>query len=118
MKDWQGWHTAYDDPQSSLSRRLDVVRARLMQALDMVANPSPRLLSLCAGDGRDVIPVLASRGPSRSVTAVLVESDRVLAERAAATARNEGLEQFDVRCADASSLDGFADALPVDVLML
>src|SRR5690349_532381 len=94
MKDWRHWHSAYDDPRSSLSRRLDVVRARLMQALDMVDHPSPRLLSVCAGEGRDVIPVLASRGPSRPVIAVLVENDPVLAERAAAAARQQGLEQF------------------------
>jgi len=118
MKDCRHWHRAYEDPLSSLSRRIEVVRARLTQALDMVEDPVPHLLSLCAGEGRDVIPVLASRGRSRPVIAVLVESDHFLAERAAATARKEGLEQFDVRCADASSMDVFADALPVDVLML
>lgn len=118
MKDWRQWHSAYDDPESSLSRRLDVVRARLAQALDMAETPVPRLLSLCAGEGRDVIPVLASRGPSRPVTAVMVESDPVLAERAATTATREGLEHLEVRCADASTHEVFADALPVDVLML
>jgi hypothetical protein len=62
MKEWRHWHNAYDDPQSSLFRRLDVVRARLARALDMAENPVLRLLSLCAGEGRDVIPVLYPEG--------------------------------------------------------
>ena len=34
MKDWVAWHEAYDDPTSSLSTRLRVVRGHLSDALD------------------------------------------------------------------------------------
>ncbi len=118
MTDWREWHRAYDDSGSSLSRRLEVVRTRLRESLDMVDGAEPRLLSLCSGDGRDVIPVLAAGARSRRVTAVLVESDPVLAERATTAARREGLRNVEVRCADASDPEVFGDALPVDVLML
>jgi hypothetical protein len=63
VKDWLAWHEDYDDPSSALSRRLVVVRRRLTEALDAPADRPRRLLSLCAGDGRDVIPV-STRSPS------------------------------------------------------
>ena len=49
-----------------------------------------RLLSLCAGDGRDTIPVL--RRPGLEVDACLVELDPELADarRAAAAAAGRG----------------------------
>jgi hypothetical protein len=61
VKDWLAWHEGYDDPSSSLARRLEVVRRRLGAVLDAAAGERRQLLSLCAGDGRDVIPVLAAR---------------------------------------------------------
>lgn len=62
VRDWLGWHDAHDDPASSLARRLEVVKCRLGQALDSLTTTRPELLSLCSGDGRDVIAVLAGRG--------------------------------------------------------
>jgi hypothetical protein len=118
VTDWVDWHRAYDDPTSSLARRLDVVRRRLGEALDVVPAQRPRVLSLCAGDGRDVIPVLAGRAASRRVTAVLVEQDEVLARRAADAAAAAGLDGLEVRSGDAGDPRVFDDVLPVDVLML
>ena len=61
-RDWHAWHEQYDDPASSLSRRLTVVREQLRLVLS-ATEPQPdravRLVSLCSGDGRDTLPVLA-----------------------------------------------------------
>jgi len=76
-RDWHEWHRKYDDAASSLSRRLAEVRRQLGADLDARAaagQRSVRLLSLCAGDGRDTIPVLAAR-PGLDVDACLVELD-------------------------------------------
>jgi hypothetical protein len=118
MKDWVVWHEAYDDPSSSLARRLDVVRRRLGAVLDASAGERRRLLSLCAGDGRDVIPVLAARAAWSLESALLVEWDEELARRATEAASSNGLEEVEVRCADAGNLASFRDVLPVDVLLL
>ncbi len=118
VRDWIGWHDAYDDPASSLARRLEVVKRRLDQALDSLTTTRPRLLSLCAGDGRDVIGVLARRVPSLAVTALLIDSDPKLTARATAAAGGAGLGSVQVRCADAGDIASFADVVPVDVLML
>ncbi|WP_422734092.1 hypothetical protein ACN26Y_00875 [Micromonospora sp. WMMD558] len=74
-EDWHAWHHDYGDPDSPLSRRLAEVRRRVADALDQ-APPGPlRAISLCAGQGRDLIPVLAEHPRGSDVTARLVELD-------------------------------------------
>jgi hypothetical protein len=118
VKDWLAWHEGYDDPSSSLARRLQVVRRRLGAVLDTAAGKGPQLLSLCAGDGRDVIPVLAAQRASPPVSAHLIECDEELSRRAMKAASSSGLGTVEVRCADAGDPASFSDVLPVDVLLL
>jgi hypothetical protein len=118
MKDWVAWHTAYDDPSSSLSVRLRLVRGHLSRALDLAPAGPVRLVSLCAGQGRDVLGVLPGHPRRHDVSAVLVESDPHNAARARQHAAEAGLAQVEVREADASRVDSFADALPAGVLLL
>jgi hypothetical protein len=124
-KDWVRWHDAYGTPHSHLSRRLEVVETRLAGALEdleaLQAGPArpAKVLSLCAGDGRDVVAVLGSDRGRRRVHALLVEWDPVLAGRAREAARAvPHPATVEVRCADAGALDSFRDFVPVDVLML
>jgi len=89
-RDWRAWHDAYDDPGSSLAQRLGVVQTRIAAALD-AAPPGPlRAVSMCAGQGRDLIPVLASHPRGRDVTARLVELDPGLAGAARRRPRTPG----------------------------
>lgn len=113
-QDWQAWHRDYDDADSSVSRRLVQVRTRLATLLDEATGPV-RLLSLCSGDGRDTVPVLAAS--DREVEACLVELDPGLAE-AARTAAAEAGVRLEVRTGDAASTTTYADRLPVEVLLL
>jgi hypothetical protein len=113
-EDWQAWHRQYDDPTSSLSRRLQVVRDQLTTLL--TEHPQiRRLVSLCAGDGRDVLPVLATVAPS--VEAVLVELDPHLAAAAEETATALELPAVVVRTEDAGSTESLRGAVPADVVM-
>jgi hypothetical protein len=116
-RDWHAWYDDYDDPGSSLSRRLAVVREQLTRVLAEAEGPV-RLLSLCSGDGRDTVPVLAAL-PDReaAVAAVLVELDSGLAAAARAAAGAAGL-MVDVRTGDAGLAATWRDVLPADVLML
>lgn len=114
-RDWRVWHDAYADPASAQSRRLAVVRRRIGEALDASAGPVS-ILSLCAGDGRDLVPELAAR-PGRAVSAVLVELDEHLADGARARVAAAGVN-VEVRTADAGSTRTFADVVPVDLLLL
>ena len=118
MKDWVAWHAAYDDPSSPLSMRLRCVQSHLSGAVDH-APPGPvSLVSLCAGQGHDVIGALPRHPRREDVRAVLVESDERNADLARRAAAGKGLTRVEVRQADASLVAGFADALPADVLLL
>jgi hypothetical protein len=118
MRDWVAWHEAYDDPASFLNVRLRMVRQRLSEAILAAPAGPVRLVSLCAGQGRDVIGVLPGHPRRDDVHAVLVESDPRNAEAARRAAAQAGLRQVEVREADAAAVASFADALPADVLLL
>ena len=76
------------------------------------------LVSLCAGQGHDVIGVLPDHPRRDDVRAVLVESDARNAGLARRAAAGQGLPGVEVRQADAGLVAGFADVLPADVLLL
>lgn len=115
MSYWIDWHRNYDSPDSSHSRRRRIVQAFLRAALRQHESPDFSLLSLCAGDGRDIEGVLK---PTHSLGArvVLVEIDGELAERARSVTRS--MPQVDVREGDAGQLETISDVVPVDVLLL
>ena len=118
MHDWVAWHAAYDDPSSPLSARLRRVRSHVSDAIDRAPAGQVSLVSLCAGQGHDVIGVLP-RHPRRSdVRAILVEADARNVGLARQAAVAQGLSQVEVRQADAGVVGSFADALPADVLLL
>jgi hypothetical protein len=119
MTHWQEWHAAYDDPASRLSRRLAVVQGFLSKALDRQPPGPIRLLSLCAGEGRDVIGVLRDHPRREDVQGVLVEADTGLAGRAGDAIVEAGLEgQLSVIVGDAGTTDTYAIAVPANVVLL
>jgi hypothetical protein len=118
VRDWAAWHSAYDDPSSSLSARLRCVQAHLCDAIDRAPAGRISLISLCAGQGRDVIGVLPDHPRRGDVQAVLVEADERIVGLAREAAAARGLAEVEVRVADAGLVASFADALPADVLLL
>jgi hypothetical protein len=117
LRDYEAWHGAYDDPDSGLSWRLRTVQRYLSDALD--EHPGPvRVLSVCSGDGRDLIGVLSGRPDAARVTATLVELHPQIAQAARDAAAAAGLSGVDVRTADAGTTDAFAGAVPADVVLL
>jgi len=98
--------------------RLRKVQQRLSEAIGAAPAGPVRLVSLCAGQGRDVIGVLPGHPRRDDVQAVLVEADPRNAEAARRAAAQAGLGQVEVREADAAAVAGFANVLPADVLLL
>jgi hypothetical protein len=116
MTDWIAWHRAYDDPDSSLSRRLRVVQQCIREALTQitaaVCPDDVRVLSLCAGDGRDLLPVLGE-WHRKQPRALLVESDPRLTEiarRRVAHLQLTGVEVLNGDAGDTSMSAGVAPA--------
>ena len=118
MTNWVAWHEDYEDPSSALAVRLSRVRLHLAHAIELAPAGPVRVLSLCAGQGHDVIGVLAEHPRRAEVAATLVELDPHNVAAARARAIGAGLDQVEVREADASRVSNFADVLPANVLLL
>lgn len=114
---WLDWHREYADPSSSLSRRRRVVQRYLRRTLAELAPDEPiRLLSMCAGDGGDVLEVLAEPA-APPVRALLVELDPELADRARARVSRAGLPGVRVLTADAGRVASYAELAPAHVVL-
>jgi hypothetical protein len=117
MRDYLKWHEAYDDPDSDLSWRLLQVQAHIRDVLDAVEG-RVTVISLCAGDGRDVLQVLAERDDSPRVRTTLIELHPVLAQRAREFAAASGLANVTVRTVDAGNSAAYAGAVPADLVIM
>ena len=73
--DWLQWHAPYHDPNSPLSRRLAIVQAQLRRLLPAVLDAPLQIASICAGQGNDLLGVLADYPHADQVRARLVELD-------------------------------------------
>jgi len=116
--DWRAWHAGYENPDSELGRRLALVQAQLRDALDR-APPGPiRAISVCAGQGHDIIGVLAEHPRRADVSARLVELDEQNVLLAQGAARAAGLDAVEAVAADASMTDAYVGAVPADVVLI
>ena len=114
MSRWLDWHAAYDDDDSPLARRLAIVQRCIARALDL-APPGPvRVISMCAGEARDLLPVLADHPRRDDVTGRLVELDPELARHA----RTEAPGRIDVKCGDAATTSAYDGAAPADLVLV
>ncbi len=116
--DWRAWHEDYTHPDSALGRRLVVVQAQVRAALDRSAPDAVRAISVCAGQGHDLIGVLASHPRRADISARLVELDEHNAQLARRAANEAGLGGVEVLAADASMTDAYEGAVPADLILL
>jgi hypothetical protein len=114
--DWYAWHSPYADPGSPLARRLRLVRQHIAAWLDERPAEPVSVVSMCAGQGHDVLSVLASRPDAGRVRATLIESDP--RNVAAARARAASLDTVTVLRADAGELASYRQAAPADLLIM
>lgn len=117
LRDYVAWHDAYDRPGSGLQLRLLTVQELIASVLDE-APPGPvRVISMCAGQGRDLIGVARRHRRGGDLTGLLVEAD----PRNVAVARDAigraGLSGLTVQEGDAGTSDSYTDAIPADLLL-
>jgi hypothetical protein len=116
-RDWYAWHDDYDRPGSSLAQRLECVRERIRAALD-AAPPGPlRAVSLCAGQGRDLIGALARHPRRADVTARLVELDPRNTDVARELAAEAGLTGLQIVTGDAALTSQYVGLVPADLVL-
>jgi hypothetical protein len=116
-RDWYSWHADYDRPGSGLARRLAWVQDRIRAALDD-APPGPvRAISICAGQGRDLIGALAGHPRRGDVTARLVELDARNAETARGLAAAANLSGVEIVTGDAALTSQYTDLAPAGLVL-
>lgn len=101
-----------------MSRRLVVVQRRLSEAIDQAPRGSIRLVSMCAGQGRDAIGVLSTHDRSHDIRARLVELDPHLARHGRSMAQEAGLENVGIDEGDASTTSAYAGMVPAHIVLI
>jgi hypothetical protein len=113
--DWHDWHDGYDRPDSWLSQRLRAVQAQIRTMLDAAPEGPVRALSVCAGQGRDLLEVLADHPRRSDVKARLVELD---ARNAAFAAEHAAGLDVEVITGDASLTANYRGIAPADLVLM
>jgi len=116
-RSWTGWPTeAY--AQNRYQQRLEAVQQHLIERLDSVPCGPIRLISICAGDGRDVIGVLQTHERRKEMSAWLVELDRQSVAAGIRDASLVGLQDT-VRFinGDATDYVTYQDIAPADIVL-
>lgn len=115
---WAAWHEPYDVPGSYLSRRLAEVQRQITRVLDTCAPGPIPVLSICAGQGRDIIGALATHPRGADARARLIELDEANAAFARDLAASHSLTNVEVVVADASTTDAYEGAVPAALVMV
>ena len=115
---WVRWHESYQQPGSSLARRLRRIQARVVETLDSLPAGPISVLSMCAGQGLDLIGPLATHPRREDVRTLLVELDPHNADAARWAAAAAGLSGVEVLTADAALPSVYAPVVPVDLALV
>jgi hypothetical protein len=101
-----------------LARRLGAVQTCVADALDSALPGQIRAISMCAGQGRDLLPVLANHRRGRDVAARLVELDPGNVAVAWQYASDAQLDRVDVVAGDAGVTDAYEGMAPADLVLV
>ena len=116
--DWVAWHGAYDDPDSWLKQRLGVVQGAIRDFFASRPDQPVRVVSICAGQGYDLLGVLASDGHAPAIQARLVEIDPENVRLGRLHAAELGIEGVKWVCSDAGITDAYVEAVPADLVLV
>lgn len=115
--EWVDWHRAYEGDHPH-TRRLRVVQERIRETLDQSPPGEIRILSLCAGDGRDLLGVLPDHPRRNDVRARLVDLTPELVRAGREEIARQGLAQVEFALADAGTTTAFAGAVPAEIVLV
>ncbi|WP_129667032.1 class I SAM-dependent methyltransferase family protein [Phytoactinopolyspora endophytica] len=115
--DWHGWHEGYQE-HGRLRNRLRTVQDQLRLALDLVPSGPVQIISVCAGQGHDVVGAVDDSDRRSDVQARLVEIDGRNAEEARRRVESADLNGIEVLQGDAGTTDAYVGAVPADIVLL
>jgi hypothetical protein len=98
---WTQWQLLYEAPERVVAQRLLIVQRLIRDFLAGRAGNEVRVVSICSGQGRDILGVLAGHLGRLSMSGRLVELDSTNTVEAARRAREAGLGRIEVVTRDA-----------------
>jgi hypothetical protein len=113
--DWAAWHRDYES-DTPLRRRLATVQLHIGAVLDSKRQSPLRVISLCAGEARDLLGALEGHA-RRDIRGRLVEQDADLAQTARQRCAELGLPDVEVIVGDAGHSQAYAGATPADLVL-
>jgi hypothetical protein len=118
IDNWSTWHNEYENEDSELNARKRAVQAHV-SALAAECPPGPvTIVSICGGQGREVIGALAKHARRADVRGRIVELDEENAAFARASAKQAGLSNLEVLTGDASLAASYDGLPPADVVVI
>lgn len=116
--DWTDWHKLYDAGMQ-LDARLSIVRKQIRVALENCTVGPIQIVSVCAGDGRDVMGALVDHPRREDVTAWFLDTDEASLSRGRAEAAQTGLgDRMKFLCADAAQASSYRGIVPADLVIV
>ncbi|PHJ57717.1 type 12 methyltransferase [Nostoc linckia z18] len=117
-RDWFEWHELYNS-EPKLQQRLEIVREYIAYSLNASADGPIHIVSVCAGDGRDLLGTLKNHPRKQDVYARLVEINPSLVERGRATIESLGLDkQIEFINGDATIATNYVGAVPANIVLV
>jgi hypothetical protein len=118
IADWNEWHHEYDDPDSELSHRSRLVQEQVVAIVDGLPPGPVTVVSICGGQGRELVGALVDHPRRSDVGGRLVELDARNAEVARRGAHAAGIDGLEVLQGDASASDSYAGLPRADLVIL
>jgi hypothetical protein len=115
--DWVKWHQLYETEPSRLVR-LKLVQQHLSDCMHYVSAGAFKVVSICAGDGRDIIGALSGHKRRNEARVRLVEINPGLVETGRKAAESAGLaEQIEFSSGDATMSSAYSGIAPADLVI-
>lgn len=115
---WYQWHAPYDALDTTQTERLGVVQEALLAYFDQAPAGALRAVSVCAGQSRDLLPVLINHPRGAEVTATMLELDELNASFLHGALGSTRLSKVEVVVGDAGLSDAFLGLVPTDLLVM
>ena len=116
--EWGDWHDAYEDPSSELVGRMMAVRRHVAAIVSEAPAGPVIVVSICGGQGRELIGALEDHPRKADVRGRLVELDADNAAFASRWAAEAGVTGLEIVNGDASVGVSYEGLAPVDVVVI
>jgi amino acid adenylation domain-containing protein len=115
---WDEWHKHYGS-LPNLQERLRIVREQIVVALNECPPGPIQIVSICSGDGRDLLGALQNHPRRDDVAALLLDNNADSIARGKEAAEKIGLAgQFRFLEADATLAKNYLGAVPANLVLL